>query len=114
MLISSKLLHKKNSIQFKNTVRNFITFSIVFKNKNGGGGRFPPHPSKLGVFDTPSKLRLTFQDRVTFSGVVIRATLIPCIGEFLQKNFSHMTYRKNYFYTYIFCDSYIKVFSRIL
>ena len=42
-----------------NTVHNLITFSIVFTNKNGGGGRFnPPPPSKLRVFNTPSKIRL--------------------------------------------------------
>ena len=44
-------------------MHNLITFYIVFTNKNGGGGGKiqipPPPPSKLGVFNTPSKLRLT-------------------------------------------------------
>ena len=28
-----------------NTVHNLVTFSIIFTNKNGGGGRFNPPPS---------------------------------------------------------------------
>ena len=56
MPISSKLPLKKINI-----VHNLITFSIVFTNKMGGGGRFDPPPQKkLGVKNTPSKLRLMF------------------------------------------------------
>ena len=61
----TKLKYVKNANSFKattkkNTVHNLITFSIVFTNKNGGGGGSiqPPSPSKLGVFNTLSKLRL--------------------------------------------------------
>ena len=55
MTISSKLPLKRKI----NTVHNLITFSIVFTNKNEGGGRFNPYPPpQLGVFNTPSKLRL--------------------------------------------------------
>ena len=54
MPISSKVPLKK----MINTVHNLITFSIVFTNKNEGGGRFnppPTHTSKLGVFYSPLK-----------------------------------------------------------
>ena len=54
MPIPTKLPLKKKI----NTVQNLITFSIVFTNKDGGGGRFKPPPSKQGVFNTTSKLRL--------------------------------------------------------
>ena len=54
MPISSKLPLKKKI----NTVHILITFSIVFTNKNGRGADLTPSPSKLGVFNTPSKLRL--------------------------------------------------------
>ena len=45
-------------------MHNLITFSIVFTNKNGGGGinSTPLPPSKLGVKNFPSKLRLTNQN----------------------------------------------------
>ena len=33
-----------NQIFFFNTVHNLITFSIVFTNKNRGGGTLSPHP----------------------------------------------------------------------
>ena len=49
MTISSKLSFKKKI----NTVHNLITFSMVFINKYGWGGRFnpsPPPPLNLGVF----------------------------------------------------------------
>ena len=46
-----------------NTVHNLITFPIVFTKKNGRGvDSTPPPPSKLGVFNTPSKLRLIAWD----------------------------------------------------
>ena len=60
MPISSKLPLKKKI----DTVHNLITFSIVFTNKNGGGGRFNPSPSKLGVFNTPSKLKFKFNSNI--------------------------------------------------
>ena len=43
-----------------NTVHNLFTLSIVFTNKNGAGVDLTPPPSlsKLGVFNTPSKIRL--------------------------------------------------------
>ena len=40
IIISNKLPLKK----MINTVHNLITFSIVFTNKNEGGGRFNPPP----------------------------------------------------------------------
>ena len=53
MSISSKLPQKKI-----NTVHNLMIFSIVFTNKKGGGVDSTPPPSKLGIFNTPSKLRV--------------------------------------------------------
>ena len=63
MSISSKLLLENNF----NTVRNHITFSIVYTNNNGMDRFNPPPQSKIRKMNAPSKLSLNvFFKNVTF------------------------------------------------